>query len=308
MMAKPSFWDEAWRRSSKTIAPARHPPISPRVHDAIDIAPMTAHIPPPRSSAIAKFELNIQMIRCARQGDSEELMHLLALGAEPKFHDFKALCAASAQGHLECVKLLIPASPKNSNSTALVYAASKGRADCVALLIPVLDPAANNFAALLSAARCGHAECTSLLLPISGDKAQRSAALVLAAWHGHADCVMILMPVSDIAHDKWGALRLAAQHGHAECVRLLMRAPHPMSTLENILSTALGGGHAGIVAALFDGEPRLLAGRDLSRCRRVAQMEGYADLAALLSSIDDRRALSEAAPPSDSSPSPRLRI
>ena len=101
----------------------------------------------------------------ARYGKTELLNGLIKQSINGVDYN-KALCLTSANGHTECVKLLIPVSdPKNCN--ALSWASISGHAECVKFLIHVSDPKINNSYALRMAAEKDHFDCVELLLPHS---------------------------------------------------------------------------------------------------------------------------------------------
>lgn len=199
------------------------------------------------------LQLDNKLFKSSSDGDSHALAQLLSLGADPKEFDSYALLLAARNGHVECVRLLIPISdPKAGESLPLRWAAMNGHVECVRLLIPVSDPSAEDSHALVNAISCNHVECVKLLLPAS----------LLATGCGL------------------------------------------------LLETALDDGYADIVALFLDREPRLLDGLNLPECLSSALSSGHASLAALLSSIIDREALSTAIPVGETRPAfslkPRL--
>jgi ankyrin repeat protein len=117
-----------------------------------------------------------------------------------------------------------------------------GHIECVKLLIPVSNPKDRYSSALQLAARHGHTQCVELLIPVSNPKAHNSYALQEAAVHGHTQCVELLYPVSDpmVAlkqlhhqwlHDynKWGQLQEMIE---AERVRNTLSAEIPTTAVK----------------------------------------------------------------------------
>jgi hypothetical protein len=117
-------------------------------------------------------------MKAARWGALSALAQALDGGADALAGDSEALGVAALNGHVDCVRLLIPASDaKARQSYALRWAAHEGRRDCVELLIPASDPLARDSYALRMAAQHGHAECVKLLIEVSAPKARDSLAL-----------------------------------------------------------------------------------------------------------------------------------
>lgn len=200
----------------------------------------------------------------AAEGALSLITELLAEGANPLQHDSRALQEVSENGHVECVKLLIPISnPQASESYALQLAAKNGHAECLKLLIPLSDARADNSLALRWAADGGHAECLRLLIPVSDPKAKDSLALRLAAGEGHVECVKLLIPFSEKSPARLRALR-----------------------------AAVSSGRTGAAAAILEGYSSL--GLDvLVELRLESSERGNHDLAAIILSSIERQAFSE---------------
>lgn len=208
-----------------------------------------------------------RLVDCARDGNFEEISRLLAIGADPRHNASRALSLAAEHGQAQCVKLLIPLS----------------------------EPQSNNSEALRKAASNGHAECTLLLAPVSDPKAEDSAALRFAAYHGQSEVVRQLIPVSDPKASHSCAIRWAAMNCHVECVKLLI----PVSTLKTsrvVSAVLLLGGNAQILSLMLASEPLLLDGHDLSRCLADSISNGHPELADLLSSMVEQKAIAEHLP------------
>jgi len=129
---------------------------------------------------------------------------------------------AAENGHVECVKLLIPVSaPDQDGSQALQIAAQNGHAECVRLLIPVSDM--HECAALRAAAMHGHSKCVALLKDVSNLQANKDA-LVWAVGNNHIECVKMLIPIIDVQQWDNMALISAVRNGYVDIVQLLL--PH----------------------------------------------------------------------------------
>jgi len=111
-------------------------------------------------------EINTQhLLNAADQGNTAEVQRLISI-SDLAFNN-EALRRASAHGHVECVKMLIPVSnPKHNDSSALQWASANGYVACVKELIPVSEPKAQNNEALVAAAFYGHHECVDLLFDV----------------------------------------------------------------------------------------------------------------------------------------------
>jgi Ankyrin repeats (3 copies)/Ankyrin repeat len=122
-------------------------------------------------------------------------------------------------------------------TVALIMAVAEGHAECVRLLLeqgaaPDKTDEQSGLFPLLIAAAGGRAECVRLLLEKGAepDKAHQQSGLfplLMASELGHAECVGLLLEqgaASDKTHERDGTfpLLMAAQNGHAECVGLLL--------------------------------------------------------------------------------------
>ena len=178
----------------------------------------------------------------------------------------------------------------------LIEATEAGDAAKVSeLLVHGANPRSRKPGALQWAASNGLVEGLRRLLPVSDAKADDSFALWSAAKYGHAECVKLLLPVSDPKAGESYALRMAASMGHEECVRLLLPVSGPLCEIEGVLGAVLEAGRATVAALLIEEEPRLLDGVDLLKCLAAALENDHLDMAALLSSIIDKKELLEVA-------------
>lgn len=109
-----------------------------------------------------------------------------------------ALFGAAANGHTECIELLIPhVNAEFRDSRALRYAAENGHLETVKVLIPVSDPNAKDSEALINAAAKGHMDIMRELLPFADQTASSRALRAAASW-GQVEAVKELIPISDM--------------------------------------------------------------------------------------------------------------
>lgn len=259
---------------------------------------------------LKQSSLDSKLINAATRGALAGLSKLLAQGANPFSDGSKALCRAAEAGHVECVRVLIPASdPKSADSAALRLASRRGHVECVMLLIPASNPKSAESDALRWASYNGHAECVELLIPVSDPLANDSQALIFAINNGHAECVRLLTPVSKPkAKNSW-ALRLAGRNGDAECFRLLLPASAPLLYMRELLDDIIDAGDARILAIMLAHEPRLLKKLNRPNVLSAATANGHLEMAALISSVVEQKALASSSPPlSASLPRPSRRL
>lgn len=159
------------------------------------------------------------LVVAARTGQADDVARLIHPSRSLNSY---ALEKAAANGHAECVKLLIPVSETDQDdSQALQIAAQNGHIECVKLLIPVSDM--NGCTALRAAAMNGHSECVGLLKDVSNLQANKEA-LVWAVGNNHIECVKMLMPVMDVQAWDNMALISAVRNRYVDIVQLLL--PH----------------------------------------------------------------------------------
>lgn len=148
--------------------------------------------------------------------------------------DAHLLFWAAENGNAEEIRRFIPLfSLQTANGQALRVAAANGHTECVELLIAVSDPT-TYFAALHEAARKGHADCVQHLILVCDPKRKQSLPLRVAVANGHVKCVERLIPVSDPKSDDSLALRIAATNGHTQCVELLYPVSEPTVALKQL--------------------------------------------------------------------------
>lgn len=159
------------------------------------------------------------LVVAARTGQADDVARLIT----PSYSlNSYALEKAAANGHTECVKLLIPVSETDQDdSQALQIAAQNGHTECVKLLIPVSDM--NECTALRGAAMNGHSECVALLKDVSNLQANKEA-LVWAVGNNHIECVKMLISVMDVQAWDNMALISAVRNRYVDMVQLLL--PH----------------------------------------------------------------------------------
>lgn len=248
----------------------------------------------------------------ARRGCLSDVSRFLGLGADPLFEESYALRVAAANGHVKCVKRLIPQSnPNDGDSRALSAAAEQGHADCVRLLIPVCDPKARNSIAIYLAASRGQAECVKLLLPYSDFQPGSLASLALtrAAEVGDLESVKLLIPASESLAFNDRPFREAVAGGHVEVIKALLEHSSTfLASFEPSLILLLASGRVSVVSALLSQEPTLFDSSDPSTLALAASADGHDELAAFFSERISRRLadVSTLSSTPKSSPSPRL--
>lgn len=223
-------------------------------------------------------ELDERLARSAEIGCIAEITSLLAQGADPKHNNSAPLLAAAQNGHAECVKLLIPVSnPKARDSLAIRAAAINGDAECMLLLIPFSDLA---------------------------------SALRLASFRGHLECVRLLISGpchADHASSGFHSLRTAIENGHLECANLLIELCS-LSAEPRPFYEAIARGEAKAAAFMLAREPSLIDTIDPAKLILDAANNNHGDLASLLLSMIESRAISSTAlaPTNSSWRAPRL--
>ena len=153
-------------------------------------------------------ELNEQLIKAVKDGESSQVVDLLMAGASAnatESNGWTALIWASFYDYVDIVQLLLDRGAEvdlhdDAGKTALIWAAANGRQDVVRIL-------------LKSGA---HVNATMKL---------GKSALMNAAEHGHRTTVLHLLNAGADVNAKddfgWTALNLAEKNGHKEIVILL---------------------------------------------------------------------------------------
>lgn len=235
-------------------------------------------------------QLDLDLLNAAGSGDAKAVSLALAKGVNPAACGARALLLAAEGGHAPCVELLAHLSDVLSPySPPLRRAAEGGHAECVKLLIDFCSEKARSDA-LPWAARYGSFECAALLAPWGSPNAI-SEALSLSAKSGHFACVELLIPFSTDARRNSLALTLAATNGHARCAALLLPASPSLLRDRQPFFLAIQHGRADVAAAMLSHEPALASNRTLESCLSSAIRAQHGDLAGLLRSIIEKRAL-----------------
>ena len=191
-----------------------------------------------------------------------------------------ALMLASANGHIEIVKLLLDNRAKvdmqeNNGVSALMMASDRGYIEVARLLLEQgakVDMQANNgVSALVMASAQGHIEVARLLLE-QGAKVDMQendgvSALMLVSTNGHIEIVKLLLDnrakVDMQANNINGvsALMMASAQGHIEVARLLLEQGAKVDMQENdglsALMLASANGHIEIVKLLLDNRAKV---------------------------------------------------
>lgn len=235
----------------------------------------------------------MQPLFLAAAGGHAECVTLLIPVSNAK-NRILALFRAAGEGRLDCVKLLAPTANQNDLAKALCFAVDEGRIECAKFLAPLCNSQSDYCSALRNAAIHGHADCLTLLISTFQPNAEYSKILCSAASRGQAECVNVLLALVDPSADDHRALRHAVIAGHLESARLLLpdnTAPLPAG----IFSQALLSGSVDLAAMLLAREPALMDHVDLPMAFGHAVQNGHKDLALLLSTAIESRALSTVA-------------
>lgn len=272
--------------------------------------------------------LDVELVEAARDGNATLARDLLARGADPAAEPVscllisgpgytcrrlcsppnypgakpscwsRALLEASANGHLECVRILAPfVDGLRPAAHALAWAAYGGHAECVAFLLPLARPEDDLSVALTWASADGRSNCVELLLPFSNPTLNQSEPLRIAAERGHADCVKLLAPASGVDEHFFKALFHAASRGRAECVKIL--APCcPASEKIQALFLGVHNNRPSVVSCLLSAP---LAEQDfvgvdfLAHIDAARENESF-DVSSLLAAFVERIALDSSVP------------
>lgn len=168
-----------------------------------------------------------------------------SVNVEARYHDYTALMAAAAGGHVETVKYLlsmgssVEAAHPLTGNTALFYAACHGfhlTADCLLLKGAAIDAQNSSLQTpLMLAAENGHTHTVTFLLTrgaqINHHDARGSTPLLLAAAGGHASTVKVLLSKGALKLvknlDGYNAITIAEKNQFAECIALLTESAKP---------------------------------------------------------------------------------
>lgn len=211
--------------------------------------------PAPAMDYLLQQHLNTRRLRnAAHNGNLAEVKRLIALSV-PQANRCLALGSAAQQGHLECVKALLPwLTPQTFDAqewkpthprSALEFAAGGGSMECVKLLLPHAE-ATTHFPALLAAVAQNRLEVVRLLWNTIAPS-DANAVLMAACPKGSVEIVRWLeqcFPTQNLAVGP--ALEQAATHGNDMLVKhLLFKAPEKYIGLA--MHKSLQNGHANCV-------------------------------------------------------------
>lgn len=281
-----------------------------------------------------------ELYRLATLGDAAGLLLALPAFVGSGFIA-SALARASCEGHVECVKLLVPhVLLADEFVAAAAYAAGNGQEECLRILLAAMprDPLkdaefftlnGSPSSPLALASYRGHVGCVSILLSlaIEGCSAKSPpaypsslaevaiasssacypnvvhASIVGASCNGHLECVQMLAPWCRPSRAA-AALIPAARGGHSSCASFL--AGLPGSTLPYLSSAIDAAGEKGYFECV---EILSKKARELPGCPSLLDMasdsrhRGFHGSAEILTSLADKEALTLACegPPVDSS-------
>ncbi|KAJ7444203.1 hypothetical protein FB451DRAFT_1568475 [Mycena latifolia] len=200
------------------------------------------------------------------------MRQLLAQGIAPE-DMVAALCAASSNGHIHLVELLIDAGAKiNSEDVqygnALYAAAEAGHEPAVQLLIEKgadVNAQGGHYGNALQAASCNGTESVVQLLIEKGADVNAQGgfygnALHAASWNGHESVAQLLIEKGADVNAQGGffgnALHAASCHGHELLVQLLIEKGADVNAqggyYGNALQAATMCGHESVVQLLID--------------------------------------------------------
>lgn len=155
-------------------------------------------------SRLSEFDA---LVAAASRGDESEVRRLM-VKVDPTADDCLPLNRAVNNGHLECVRALLPvslantAAPRTALLGAICCAVASEQEACLALLLEQVTPEMNIqhdlHPSFRMAARKNHWGCLKLLRPYVDPKFNHSEALLEAAKGMALEAFDYLLPVSDI--------------------------------------------------------------------------------------------------------------
>jgi len=159
-------------------------------------------------SRLSEFDA---LVAAASRGDESEVRRLM-VKVDPTADDCLPLNRAVNNGHLECVRALLPvslantAAPRTALLGAICCAVASEQEACLALLLEQVTPEMNVqhdlHPSFRMAARKNHCGCLKLLRPYVDPKFNHSEALYEAAKGMALEAFDYLLPLSDITARK----------------------------------------------------------------------------------------------------------
>ncbi|KAJ7434237.1 hypothetical protein FB451DRAFT_1195524 [Mycena latifolia] len=231
------------------------------------------------------------------------MRQLLAQGVAPEEMDV-ALCAASSNGHIHLVQLLIDAGAKinfkNDHYGNALYAASDaGHESVVQLLIEKgadVNAQGGHFRNALQAASAnGHKSVVQLLIEKGADVnppgGHYGNALQTASWNGYESVVQLLIEKGADVNAQGGiygnALQAALEGGHESVAQLLIEKGADVNAqggeYGNALQAALWYGHKSVVQLLIEkGADVNAQGGKFGNALQAASWNGHESVVQLL--------------------------
>ncbi|VDN97700.1 unnamed protein product [Rodentolepis nana] len=252
----------------------------------------------------------LTLSRAVASNSPDMVENLLRNGCDPNIDEEKPestpLIEASKDGFDQIVEILlryranVAQTTTPSCYTALHYASANGHLNCVKLLLehgsPMEEQNENGHTPLMEATSNGHIEVARCLIEHGANINTHSSefkesALTLASYKGHADMVKFLLDAgashehrTDEMHT---ALMEAAMEGHVEVARLLLdhgaNVNIPQDSFESPLTLAACGGHTELVTLLIGYEADIEEVNDEGYTPLMeAAREGHEDTVAAL--------------------------
>ncbi|KAM7542139.1 hypothetical protein Aperf_G00000018490 [Anoplocephala perfoliata] len=255
-------------------------------------------------------DCKITLSRAVASNNPIAVENLLRNGADPNIDkdipESTPLIEASKEGLDQIVEILLKYGANVAQTTtpscytALHYAAANGHLNCVKLLLkydsPMEEQNENGHTPLMEATSNGHIEVARCLIENGANINTHSSefkesALTLASYKGHAEMVKFLLDAgashehrTDEMHT---ALMEAAMEGHVDVARLLLdhgaNVNIPQDSFESPLTLAACGGHTELVTLLIGYEADIEEVNDEGYTPLMeAAREGHEDTVAAL--------------------------
>lgn len=189
-----------------------------------------------------------KLLLAAIENNDTGQMDTLIANAHPKSDNNLALRTAAKQGRAQWVASLIAGSsfePYNEYMTsALQLAAAEGHADCVDLLLPHAHPS-TYASSCRRAALHAHKDIVHTLLPLVDD--DQSQEIFSAAAHGGNIEIVLIVEQKFAGLDYAKALKAASLGGHTQCVEYLVNKTTAHDAAETLKELSAGPGCYGKV-------------------------------------------------------------